>query len=326
MTRPRYGVGGSDVAAIVGLDPRRTPYQLWRQKLGLDKPDGPTPATLRGQFLEPYLIDAWRKDHGPAEMQEQVYAESDNPSPSDGAPGCGVWRFGTLDALAIMPDGQQRIVEAKTVSRHVYQQTWGAPWSDEVPDRALCQGLWYWSLVPTAHVIDYVVAVMPDDPDEVLGLSAPEVVEQCQVHYYRVIPDAEAVRLLLTAARDFWASVRARVAPALRTIDDVKLQWPRGVAGKVRVATDEVADLIDRYEALGDLARGAEKDREAVKVRLLEFAQDCEAIVGPDGKTPWLTAGSVERKGYTVEPSTVRQVRVTKWWRKSGQQAQEIPL
>ncbi|WP_308006141.1 YqaJ viral recombinase family protein, partial [uncultured Porphyromonas sp.] len=30
------GIGASDIATIVGLNPYETPYSLWRRKLGLD--------------------------------------------------------------------------------------------------------------------------------------------------------------------------------------------------------------------------------------------------------------------------------------------------
>ena len=32
----KAGIGSSEVATIVGLNPWETPYQLWRRKLGLD--------------------------------------------------------------------------------------------------------------------------------------------------------------------------------------------------------------------------------------------------------------------------------------------------
>ena len=32
------GIGSSEVATILGLNPGETPYQLWRRKKGLDAP------------------------------------------------------------------------------------------------------------------------------------------------------------------------------------------------------------------------------------------------------------------------------------------------
>lgn len=36
----KSGIGSSEVATIVGLNPWETPYQLWRRKVGLDTRSG----------------------------------------------------------------------------------------------------------------------------------------------------------------------------------------------------------------------------------------------------------------------------------------------
>lgn len=321
MTRPRYGIGGSDVAAVLGLDPRKTPYQLWREKLGMDKPMAPTPATLRGQFLEPAMLDRYMREHQPAEMAVQVYAEAATPE----VPARQPWRFGTLDGLARTPDGTQRIVECKSVAKHMHAREWGAQWTDEVPDRALCQGLWYASLVPTAAVIDYVVAVMPDDPDQVLGLSAADVLEQCEVHYYRVQARSDLYGQLIKRAAAFWCDhVLANVPPPVTTPSDISLRWPQHIEGKARVATIEVMDLLRRYDELGEDERAAKQDRDQVRAQLMAFAEDCECIVDPR-RNVLLTLKTQERKEHTVAAGTSRVLRLSKFWKDHKQtQSQEI--
>lgn len=309
-----HGIGGSDVGPLLGLDPRKTPYQLWREKLGLDGPMAATPATLRGQFLEPLLLERYRAEIEPVSLTDAVHIE-------DG------WRLGNLDAVATMADGQRRVVEAKSVSRHVFAKDWGAPWTDEVPDRALCQGCWYASLLP-ATCVDYIVAVMPDDPDQVLGLDARSVLEQCDVWHYRVIPVAGVTSILIDRARNFWECVTNKVPPPPATVEDVSLRWPAHVNGRVRVATDEVIELIRRYESLGESERTCKDERDRVRLELLRFGEDCEAITNAQG-SPLVTLKAVERKEYVVKSGTARQVRLTKWWQKTNEKTQpqqEIPL
>lgn len=48
----RSGIGSSEVASILGLNPFETPYQLWRKKKGLDAPQNETFAMKAGHYLE----------------------------------------------------------------------------------------------------------------------------------------------------------------------------------------------------------------------------------------------------------------------------------
>ena len=46
------GIGSSEVATIIGLNPWETPYQLWRRKIGLDAPKQENFAMKAGHYLE----------------------------------------------------------------------------------------------------------------------------------------------------------------------------------------------------------------------------------------------------------------------------------
>ena len=45
----KSGIGSSEVATILGLNPFETPYQLWRRKIGLDEPKTETFAMKAGR-------------------------------------------------------------------------------------------------------------------------------------------------------------------------------------------------------------------------------------------------------------------------------------
>lgn len=57
----RQGIGGSDVAAIAGLDPWTTPLMLFHEKLGLVPDQEPTPAMERGRRLETVAADLYHE-------------------------------------------------------------------------------------------------------------------------------------------------------------------------------------------------------------------------------------------------------------------------
>lgn len=55
----KTGIGSSEVATIVGLNPWETPYQLWRRKVGLDEPKPENAAMRNGHHLEDAVSKMW---------------------------------------------------------------------------------------------------------------------------------------------------------------------------------------------------------------------------------------------------------------------------
>jgi putative phage-type endonuclease len=302
----RRGIGGSDVAALLGLDPRKTPYQLWRDKLGMENAEGKAAALRRGNFLEAALLKRYAEKVQPAAFQPQVAHQVD-----------GGWRRGNQDARAVMTDGTRRVVEGKTVSRHVFRNEWGTPWTDEVPDRALCQGLWYGNL-DDADLIDFAVCVVPDDPDEVLGLTADEVLQVAEFHVFQASRNPDLEQSIVESAHAFWHEhVLPRVPPEPIGEEDVELRWPRHITGELAPA-EPVLDLLRRYAEVSQRNRATEKEREDLREQLLLYARGAEALVAADGRTPLLTLKTQDRAAHQVAASTSRVLRFTRWWTKAN--------
>lgn len=297
-------LGGSEVAAALGLDPRCTPYQLWRRKLGLDPEFAGNAATRRGQFLEEVILETYRRRLEPKEFQAAVERRDD-------------WRSAHLDGLASFDDSPvaQRVVEAKTVSAHAFRSSgWGDPWTDELPRQYLLQVLWYMALTDDAQGADVPVCVVPDDPDEVLGLSAPEVLKAGQFHVYRVIRTDEVRQMeadIIAKCREFWRKVVDRVEPDPVTAEDAALRWPGHVKGKTKVVTPEVAALLAQYAEEGKALTDAEEAKKSTREKLVIFAEDAETLVGPDGR-PLATFRTVERPQYTVAAGSYRALKMVK--------------
>lgn len=302
----RRGIGGSDIAPLMGLDPRKTPYQLWREKTGLDESPNARAALRRGNFLERAVLARYAEVVKPASLDVGIAHQAD-----------GGWRRGNQDARAVMADGTRRVVEAKSVNRNVFRLEWGAPWSDEVPDRALCQGLWYGNL-DDADIVDFAVCVVPDDPDEVLGLTADEVLAISEFHVFQAARNREVERALVDHADAFWRhNVVSRVPPDPLTEEDVELRWPRHLTGELKPATP-VLDLLREYAEVSERANAAKKERETLRERLLLYAQGAEALMAEDGRTPLLTLKTEDRAAYQVAATTSRVLRFTKWWKRAN--------
>lgn len=60
----KQGIGSSEVATIVGLNPWETPYQLWRRKMGIDSPKQENFAMRAGHYLEDAVSQFWQDATG----------------------------------------------------------------------------------------------------------------------------------------------------------------------------------------------------------------------------------------------------------------------
>lgn len=64
LERRKFGIGSSEVASILGLNPWETPYQLWRRKKGLDPRKEETFAMKAGHYLEDAVARFWADETG----------------------------------------------------------------------------------------------------------------------------------------------------------------------------------------------------------------------------------------------------------------------
>jgi putative phage-type endonuclease len=64
LAQRRGGIGGSDAAAVVGLDPYRSPLMVWLEKTGRAVDTRDTEAMALGRALEPALMDVFAERTG----------------------------------------------------------------------------------------------------------------------------------------------------------------------------------------------------------------------------------------------------------------------
>ncbi|CAB4144283.1 COG5377 Phage-related protein, predicted endonuclease [uncultured Caudovirales phage] len=127
------GITATDVSVIAGLNPYKTPYQLWAEKLGKFTPDPVGPAAVRGILLENAVAEFYEMETG-RELRRSNGIVRLKELP---------WVMASLDRTIV---GEEGLVEIKTStsprwSLHpvppevVAQVQWqmfvtGAPWCD----------------------------------------------------------------------------------------------------------------------------------------------------------------------------------------------------
>jgi putative phage-type endonuclease len=124
----RRGLGGSDVAAVLGLSPFRTAWDVWVAKRGLELDDIDSPAMRRGRRLEQAVLEWAAEDAGLELMlMDAPYVLRRGPEP---------WALGTADAFLDVDRG----LEAKTART---MEGFGEHGSDVVPVHYALQCHWY---------------------------------------------------------------------------------------------------------------------------------------------------------------------------------------
>lgn len=274
----RRHVGSSDAAAILGLDPHRTAYDVWLSKTAELADDGGSEAMAIGNWLEPKLVE-WASD--------QVGSPYRKSPPTVVGP-CGIIAM-NFDGLEDR-DEPESFIEAKTTG---LLEGWGEPGTDEVPERVLVQTHIGFAIVPSLRVA-WVPVLLGD-----WGLKR---------RLYCVKRNDTLANEIAATCRDWWEShVVANVAPIGFPTLDVLKRVKREPASSVELGPDGVVafDLLATATAERKEAETREEELKAAAIAMLGTA---ESATLPDGRVA--TYLETHRKGYAVKDTTFRTLRV----------------
>lgn len=180
----RGGLGGSDVAGVLGLSPWSTPFSVWWSKVRSLEDDDDA-VRRRGRLLEPAVLQ-WAKE----ELESDTLVKG-RPIVHDQL----TWARATPDGWTGIDEG----LEGKTVQ--FFDDDWGPSWTDQVPLHVRIQVVWY-------------LAISGARVWRVAALS----MIQSEFRIFEVYPDEELADRLLEVAGKWWADhVVADVAPELDT-------------------------------------------------------------------------------------------------------------
>jgi len=141
--RRQKSIGGSDIATLLGHNPR-SQYDLWLEKKhGVVTFEG-NDATEFGQVVEGSIAD-WAAQKLGVKIRKNVFRASSNDP-----------FHANLDAVVI---GDMAAVEVKTTSYRVDEE-WGEPGTDEVPHKVVCQCQWQ-MLVTDYDRVHVAAGLMP---------------------------------------------------------------------------------------------------------------------------------------------------------------------
>lgn len=282
--RRKY-IGSSDAAAVMGVDPYKSAADLWLDKTGqCDGFDG-NDATDRGNWLEPALLNfaehrlsAALRVHGAFIRDLMKVHDSQLLSAN----------FDGIQAVGGVNE-EPFIVEAKS---SVIDANWGEDGTDQVPDHVLIQVHHQFFVAGPEYRVAYVPVILP-------------AFKSFDFRLFRVERNNDLAELVAQRGMEFMRKyVQPRIMPSNYKPSLEVLKRMRREPQKVVPVNDSLVDSLIIARAT---RKQAEADVKQAETELLEAMGDADGASYCGGVVTYL---ETHRKGYTVEPTTFRSLKV----------------
>lgn len=251
------GIGSSEVATIVGLNPWETPYQLWRRKVGLDAPKLENFAMKAGHYLEDAVSLFWQDETGQQVIKSSAgdWLIRDDERPYlQVSPDRTYW-------LADMPHSNENkgILECKTTQMTIDE--------DDIPKHWFVQ-------------VQYQLGVAGYQHGSLAWLTQGRNFGYKDLAF---VPDFFA--WLVEEVDKFWVdNIQAKQEPTAANVQDILLKYNRHTDGKIVEVNDEIFAAYQDLKAVKDELSAIEEKKTALEEKIKLGFGDAEAI-SYDGQT-----------------------------------------
>ena len=283
--RRKY-IGGSDVAAILGISPWKTPLDLYLEKTQPRAEDDLSPDRMRvltrGQRMEPYVVELLSEETGLQVVRRNArYIDPELP-----------FLAAEIDAEAETGEN----IEIKTVSPFKARE-WGEQQSDEIPVHYTAQAM-HGLMVTGRAVCVFGVLIGGDD-----------------FRVYRVERDEETIAAIRAREAAFWRNhIEAGVPPEPTTVADIKTLYGRDAGTAIEASEDvlrHLNDLRNLQAQLKELGAQAEAAKEAIQLYMADAAV---LTVGGKPAATWKTqaAARFDQSAFkAAHPELFEQFKAT---------------
>ena len=245
----RKGIGGSDVAAILGLSPWKTPFQMYQEKRNEVVPFSGNDAMEWGQRMEPTIRQWYSDETGRAvRVPEGIIYHNKYP-----------FMLASLDGFT----DDKRVVEIKTARSG---QKWGEPGTNEIPEYYMTQ-VQHYLIVTGFEVCDVPVSIAGGSP--VL---------------YEVPADAELHEMMIDAEAEFWRRVVDGNPPECVSFADAIQRFGKSNAtGLVEIGPGNYED-IQHLRGVRKSIEALEAEEEQLKAEFIQLLGEGERSAVATGK------------------------------------------
>lgn len=251
------GIGSSDAATAVGLNPYKSPLELWMEKTGRIKPEAESPGMddprYWGTLLEPFVADSYQQKTG--RKVRRVNAVLQHPTFN--------FMLANIDREVVgSPDVQ--ILECKTAGEFGSRL-----WRDGVPEYVQLQ-------------VQHQLAVTNKQAADVAVLLCGQ-----QLEIHRIERDDDLVARLILLETKFWECVEQDIEPpadgsesssrALRQLysgNDTSLDF---------IGDENLGQAFDSLAALKTELEAKEREAERLKQTIQQAMGDASKALFPHG-------------------------------------------
>ena len=287
----QHGIGGSDIASMLGINPWHSPLALYWDKVSnieIDEEEN-LPAEL-GIALEPFmkkkLLKWFSLNEGREVMIHDCKYILQHPE--------NKIALANLDGAVEFEDDELCIAEYKTTNARMYKQWEG----DSVPDYYYLQTQWY--LYVTGLKKCYLAFLIGNQKFDVKIIERNDLV----------------IEQLVKQTKDFWVTfIIPRIAPAptgdISSGLTIKRMYPEEETGKIIDITNmENQSKMERLEIVKEKAKELKKEGDFIKQEFQVQMGDSEQAICSDKLITWKMQ---HKKSYVVKESDSRVMRIGKY-------------
>lgn len=292
----RRGIGGSDVAAIMGISPFRTARDLYYDKLNIapiEEDKGNWVALAIGHLLEDLVAKIFEVKTGyPVYQIKKMFYHPDHP-----------FMLADVDYFTTLPDGSTALVEIKTTNYNA-QNHWWDDGNEIVPVYYETQGRHYMAVMDIDRIF-YCCLYGNNENETIIREMSRDVAYEEEMIFLE---------------ENFWNNhVQAQAPPSYTEDGDLILKSTRRYSGPAdENAPDiqlslETASRLIRYLQLQEEKKNAEKrlkeiDNELKRLKAMiiaEMGTSCTAAYEKDG-TNYIVTYNPIRKPVIDKDNLVR--------------------
>lgn len=254
----RTGIGGSDAATIVGLNPWSSPYYLFCDKMGALPEKEDSEAMRQGRDLEQYVADRWMERTGKT-CRRNNYMWRSTRWP---------WMLADIDREIV---GENAGLECKTTS---------------VYNRYDLQG----GEIPLTYYVQcqHYMAVMGFD-----RMYLAVLVLNKGFYDFVIERDQEEIEALAAAEEEFWERLRLEEPPPIdgseATQNAIRAMYPQEDSGFEMVLPITVDEELERLESMQQLIKDLKNQCDGIKNRVMERMGDAALAVTKKRTCSWRT-------------------------------------
>lgn len=244
-------VGGSDIGAIVGVNPYKSCLDVYLEKVseGLIE-ENASEAAYWGNVLEDVIAKEYAKRTGyRVEKPVGLIRHKEYPFIA-----CNI------DYWVLDENGQSHILECKTANQ-LKAQLWGEEWTNQIPDSYQMQ-VAYYGVITGVEKIDIAVLIGGQE-----------------FRIYRYIRDDEVEKRVIEVARKFWNDYVAKgIPPKAESKEDMAKLFPKGNGLEVR-ADELIIEKVSSLQGLKARSDEISKKINCLQLDIKNYMQENELLV-----------------------------------------------